>query len=235
MKGHNVLRWPIRSVDEFKAQPGAERHSVARAVGEPARRTGVLRQRQAIRVRHGARQRSRRDSHPRISADHRINGRWSRSKADDAARWVTSRLEFSRQPAWMKQWPFRAHDRDHLRLAGRALEVRTTITNIGAEPMPVAIGFHPYFKLTDSPRDEWTIAVGARTRWLLAANKLPTGETEPIERLFPNPQAARAQGLQPGRCVRRSGARCGGPRHDVGDREVAAARRRRWVPVTVRR
>ena len=34
--------------------------------------------------------------------------------------------------------------------------------------------------------------VGARTRWLLAANKLPTGETEPIERLVPDPQAARA-------------------------------------------
>ena len=50
--------------------------------------------------------------------------------------------------------------------------------------MPVAIGFHPYFQLTDSPRDDWTIAVGARTHWLLAANKIPTGETEPIERLF---------------------------------------------------
>ena len=37
--------------------------------------------------------------------------------------------------------------------------------------MPVAIGFHPYFQLTDSLRDEWTIAVGARTRWLLAAEQ----------------------------------------------------------------
>ena len=55
--------------------------------------------------------------------------------------------------------------------------------------MPVAIGFHPYFQLTDSTRDEWTISVGARTQWLLASNKIPTGETEPIEKLFPDPQA----------------------------------------------
>jgi len=53
----------------------------------------------------------------------------------------------------------------------------------------VAIGFHPYFQLTDSKRDEWTISVGARTHWLLAANKVPTGETEPIERVFPAPAA----------------------------------------------
>jgi aldose 1-epimerase len=56
--------------------------------------------------------------------------------------------------------------------------------------MPVSIGFHPYFTLTDAPRDEWTIAVGARTQWLLAENKVPTGETQPIERLFPDPRAA---------------------------------------------
>jgi aldose 1-epimerase len=32
--------------------------------------------------------------------------------------------------------------------------------------------------------------VGARTHWRLAENKVPTGETEPIERLFPSPAAA---------------------------------------------
>jgi aldose 1-epimerase len=60
--------------------------------------------------------------------------------------------------------------------------------------MPVAIGFHPYFRLTDAPRDEWTIAVGARTRWLLADNKVPTGETQPIEQFMPNPGAVPLKG-----------------------------------------
>ena len=90
----------------------------------------------------------------------------------------------------MKQFPF-AHtiEMTH-RLQDGVLEVRTRIRNLGLEPMPVSIGFHPYFQLTDSPRDDWTIAVGARTQWLLAENKVPTGETQPIERLFPDPRAA---------------------------------------------
>ena len=47
------------------------------------------------------------------------------------------------------------------------------------EPMPVAIGFHPYFQLTDSTREDWVLSIGAKAHWLLADNKIPTGETEP--------------------------------------------------------
>jgi aldose 1-epimerase len=67
--------------------------------------------------------------------------------------------------------------------------VETWITNLSAEPMPVSIGFHPYYQLTDSPRDEWTIGLDAQKRWILGPDKLPTGETEPIRRLFPKPGA----------------------------------------------
>jgi aldose 1-epimerase len=106
-------------------------------------------------------------------------------RADGEAAWVTSRLDFYRQPAWMKQFPFAHTIEITYRLHDGALEVATRIENLSAEPMPVAIGFHPYFRLTDSPRDEWRLTVGARERWLLAPNKLPTGETEPAELLFP--------------------------------------------------
>jgi aldose 1-epimerase len=51
--------------------------------------------------------------------------------------------------------------------------------------MPVAIGFHPYFQLTDSPRDEWTVSLAARRWWMLADTKVPTGETRPIDELLP--------------------------------------------------
>ena len=111
-------------------------------------------------------------------------------KSDGKSSWVTSRLEFFRQPAWMAQFPF-AHtiEMTH-RLQDGVLEVSTRIHNLSAEPMPVAIGFHPYFQLTDSPREAWTISVAARTEWLLAPDKIPTGETRPIEQFFPAPQAA---------------------------------------------
>jgi aldose 1-epimerase len=109
--------------------------------------------------------------------------------ADDQQSSVTSRLEFFRAPLWMKQFPFaHAIDMTH-RLFDGAVEVTTRIENLSDDPMPVAVGFHPYFRLTDSPRAEWTVAIGARTRWLLSDAKLPTGDTEPIERTFEHPCA----------------------------------------------
>ncbi len=108
------------------------------------------------------------------------------TNANRQAAWVTSRLEFFREPAWIAQFPF-AHTIDMTyRLSGGALEVITRIENLSLEPMPVSIGYHPYFQLTDSQRDDWTIAVGARTQWLLSPDKIPTGETRPIAAMFPD-------------------------------------------------
>ena len=110
-------------------------------------------------------------------------------KADGTAAWVTSRLEFYRNPLWMKQFPF-AHtiEMTH-RLQNGALSITTKLVNLSVEPMPVAIGFHPYFQLTDSTRDEWIISIGAKTHWPLTSTKVPTGETEPINKMFANPNA----------------------------------------------
>jgi len=67
----------------------------------------------------------------------------------------------------------------------------TAIENLSAASMPVAIGFHPYFQLTDSDRSEWMVSIGARRHWRLGVSKAPTGETEAIENVFPNPHAVR--------------------------------------------
>ena len=75
------------------------------------------------------------------------------------------------------------------RLQDGVLEVMTRVENLSTEPMPLAIGFHPYFQLTDSTREEWKVSVGAKTHWLLAPNKIPTGETEPIQKVLPDPRA----------------------------------------------
>jgi aldose 1-epimerase len=111
------------------------------------------------------------------------------AKADAHAAWVTSTLDFYRNPQWMKQFPFAHTITMTYRLQDGALEVRTRIDNLSTEPMPVAIGFHPYFQLTDSPRDEWTLALDAATHWRLGPNLIPTGETEPIEQVFSDPRA----------------------------------------------
>jgi aldose 1-epimerase len=113
------------------------------------------------------------------------------ASADAASAWVTSRLEFFRQPAWMAQFPFAHTIEITHRLQNGALEVSAALHNLSADPMPVAIGFHPYFTLSDARRDDWTVGVGARTEWVLSPDKIPTGETRPIEQRFPDPRAVK--------------------------------------------
>ena len=110
------------------------------------------------------------------------------AKADATSAWVTMTLDFFRVPSYMKQFPFAHTLTMTYRVQEGALEVHTRIDSLSNEPMPVAIGFHPYFQLTDSQREEWRLSVGAKTHWLLDSNTLPTGETEPITRILPNPK-----------------------------------------------
>ena len=188
VKSQNVLRWPYASVEEFKSRPAMSGIPFlgpwADRLDEPAFYANG--RKYAFDLTLG----NVRGPNP-IHGFVTTSDQWQvvEAKADAASAWVTSRLEFSRQPMWMKQWPFAHTIEMTYRLQEGVLEVHTTIANQSAEAMPLAIGFHPYYKLTDSPRDEWTLAVGARTHWLLAPNKVPTGETEPIEKIFPNPQA----------------------------------------------
>jgi aldose 1-epimerase len=189
VKGREILWWPYSSVADFKAKPQMS--------GVPFLSPWANRLDEQAFYANGKR-------YPfdmtlgNVRGEIPIHGfvtttdKWRvvEAKATNSAAWVTSRLEFFREPTWMKQWPF-AHAIDMTyRLQDGVLEVSLSIVNMSAEPMPVVVGFHPYFQLTESPRDEWTIAVGARTHWKLASTKVPTGETEAIERVFPNPLAA---------------------------------------------
>jgi aldose 1-epimerase len=189
VKDRNVLHWPYASVEEFKSRPAMS--------GIPLLAPWANRLDEQAFYANGTK-------YPFDMALGNVRGaipihgfvtttdRWQviEANADGASAWLTSRLEFYRQPSWMKQWPFAHTIEVTHRLQDGALEVQTAIANLSADPMPVAIGFHPYYKLTDSPRDEWKISVPARTHWMLAPNKVPTGDTEPIERIFPNPRAA---------------------------------------------
>lgn len=110
------------------------------------------------------------------------------SSNEDAA-WVTSRLEFWRYPDLMAQFPF-AHTLEMTyRLSSGSLEVRTRIENLATEAMPVGIGFHPYFRLHDSPRDQWRVHLAAREHLTLSPKLTPTGEATPIALADPLPLA----------------------------------------------
>ncbi|MCW5966081.1 MAG: aldose 1-epimerase [Bryobacterales bacterium] len=93
---------------------------------------------------------------------------------------ATCRLEFWRYPELMAQWPFAHSIFLTYRLRSGALEVETVIENYAVEPMPVAIGYHPYFQLPGVPRDLWHATIPARKITILNDKLTPTGETNPF-------------------------------------------------------
>lgn len=105
--------------------------------------------------------------------------RIARVEADHDGAELTSRLEFWRHPDLMAQFPFAHTITMTYRLTEGVLEVETVLENHASEPMPVALGYHPYFRLWDAPRDGWNVHVAARERWVLSDLLLPTGERRP--------------------------------------------------------
>jgi aldose 1-epimerase len=101
--------------------------------------------------------------------------------ADDHGAQVTSRLEFGAHPGQMAQFPFAHTITVTYRLDAGVLQVETALQNRAAEPLPVAIGYHPYFQLHDAPRDQWKVHLAARAHLVLNAQSIPTGEHKPVE------------------------------------------------------
>lgn len=105
-------------------------------------------------------------------------------KADRNSAWVTCRLDFFKIPQFMKQFPFAHTITLTYRVSEGTLEVHTRLDNLSSEPMPAVIGFHPIYELPDGNRDDWTVSVDAKTHWIEIPQRLPTGETQPIENFF---------------------------------------------------
>src|ERR1039457_7216736 len=77
------------------------------------------------------------------------------SKADGQAAEVTSRLEFWKYPDLMEQFPFAHTVEMTYRLKQGVLQVETVLHNLAAEPMPVAIGFHSFYRVNDALPDQF--------------------------------------------------------------------------------
>src|SRR5687767_5643923 len=105
VKGHDILRWPHASLDAFKASPNA--------TGIPFMGPWINRLDEQAFYANGKRY-AFDMSLGNIRGAIPIHGfitttdRWQLAStgADRDSAWATSRLEFHRQEAWMKQWPF---------------------------------------------------------------------------------------------------------------------------------
>ncbi len=116
--------------------------------------------------------------------------------ADKQSAHVTSRLRFWKSPELMAQWPF-AHEYEMTyRLSGGVLEVRTTVTNLSTDPMPLVLGFHPYYRIPDVPRDEWIATIPARLIVVADDRLIPTGDFKSYD--LPNPLPLKGHTLDTG-------------------------------------
>ena len=85
----------------------------------------------------------------------------------------------------MAQWPFAQEYEMSYRLADGALEVKTTVINRSNDAMPLAIGFHPYYRIPDVPRDQWTLRM-PECKAVIADNRhMPSGDVKKSD--LPNP------------------------------------------------
>ena len=208
VKGQNVLRFPVRVDRGLQGQRRRrlQRDSVSRAVGQPAGRAGVLRQRQALAFdMELGNVRGAIPIHGFLTTT-TVAGR--RSEGGRGAAWVTSRLEFFRQPAWMKQFPFAHTIEMTYRLQDGVLQVTTKIAqperraDAGGDRLPSVFSADRFARATTGPSRSARSRSGCwrRTRFRPARR-------EPIEKLFPDPRAIRAEGLRSGSRLRRSRAR----------------------------
>ena len=116
--------------------------------------------------------------------------------ADSRSAHVTSKLEFWKYPDMMQQWPF-AHEYEMMySLSGGVLEVRVTVTNLSTEAMPIALGFHPYYRIPDIPRDDWMAHIPARQMVVADDRLIPTGELKAMD--LPSPLPLKGHTLDTG-------------------------------------
>jgi aldose 1-epimerase len=105
--------------------------------------------------------------------------------ADRKSAHVTSRFQFWKYPDMMAQWPF-AHEYEMTyRLENGMLEVKLTVANLSLEAMPLAVGFHPYYRIPDIPRDDWILYMPSGKAVVADKRRIPSGEFEDIK--LPNP------------------------------------------------
>ena len=88
-------------------------------------------------------------------------------------------------PEWMSQFPFAHTVEITYRLSNGTLEVRTTIHNESRDPMPLLIGFHPWYQIPGVPRDDWKLHSPVREHYTLSNKLVPTGEKKAVD--LPDP------------------------------------------------
>jgi aldose 1-epimerase len=94
---------------------------------------------------------------------------------------LVAAFDFAADEDRMTVFPFPHRLRIEAGIADRALTVTTTVSAAGDAPVPIAFGYHPYFRLPDVERSAWQVEIPVRERVVLDSEELPTGELRETE------------------------------------------------------
>ena len=94
---------------------------------------------------------------------------------------VRASFDFGAQAGLIEAFPFPHRVLYEAALEGSTLSITTTVEANAGTPVPVAFGYHPYFRLPGTARGDWEVELPVRERLLLDRRMLPTGEREPVE------------------------------------------------------
>jgi aldose 1-epimerase len=103
---------------------------------------------------------------------------WSVVESDASE--LRAALEFARDPRLLAAFPFPHRLELSASVSAARISIGLTLTPTGEVPVPVCFGFHPYLRLPDSDRREWTVSVPVRRRLVLDERGIPTGATEEL-------------------------------------------------------
>jgi galactose mutarotase-like enzyme len=97
---------------------------------------------------------------------------------DGAAARLVARLDYGAHDELLAVFPFPHVIEQVVELRGETLTVATTITSTGDVAVPIAFGWHPYFRLPGTPAREWMIDLPVSSHLATDARAIPTGEID---------------------------------------------------------
>lgn len=88
---------------------------------------------------------------------------------------LRARFDFAARPDLLASFPFPHELGIDAEIDGASLTITTTLVASGDRAVPVAFGYHPYFRLPGQPRPEVRLRLPARRHLELDERQLPTG------------------------------------------------------------
>jgi aldose 1-epimerase len=103
---------------------------------------------------------------------------WELDELEDRA--ISAELDLGAHPELLAAFPFPHLLRMEVALDGDALTWTTSVTPTGESDVPIAFGYHPYFRLPGVPRAAWELEVPVVAHVETDDRKLPTGELRDV-------------------------------------------------------